>query len=71
MNIENRKYQFIQKFIALQDEEKISRLEEVMDDSDQDFDIPDNHRLIVEKRLSSYKSVEVELIDWQGVVDDL
>ena len=68
MNLQLRKYNFIQELVHVENESIIDALERVLkQEKEHQQDIPTKHKKELDHRLENYKSNPDNLLDWEAV----
>ncbi len=71
MDLEARKYNFIQDFFSIEKESIIATLERVLkQEREAHQEVSTSHKQILDERLESYKKNPNDLLDWNDVKND-
>ena len=71
MDLEARKYHFIQELFSIDRESIIDTLERVLKrEKEQHQEISTDHKKELDNRLESYKNNPDDLLDWDGIKSD-
>jgi len=72
MDLQLRKYKFIQELVHVEKESVIEALENVLKrEKEKNEEIPSAHKKELDHRLESYKKNPDDVLDWEAVKNDL
>ena len=71
MDLQTRKYNFIQELFSIEKESIMDALERVLkQEREEHFEITASHKDILDKRLEVYKKEPNDLLNWDDVKQD-